>query len=342
MAITINEIAKLANVSRATVDKVIHGRPGVKEETKVRIQEILDNLDYHPNLMGKALVMSKNPVKIGVILTPDYNPYVQGLLSGIAKGKREFEPFGFEVITRMLTALEPAEMISILLELENQNISGLALIPINDPAVIQKINQMQANGVKVMTFNSPLDEIKGFRYMGQDHKKAGMVAAGLMEKLLPEGGQVGVIISSAILSCHPDRLQGFSTRLAECKNPIRIVEIQENQDKREEAFRIALDYLNRYPDLDGLYLSGNGSEGVRSALMVSGFKKNIKIICHDLSSETEALLKEGVLDFVISQDARNQGYQLVRLMFDHLIKMITPSTYYYEIPIEIISREIVL
>ncbi|MDO4273524.1 MAG: LacI family DNA-binding transcriptional regulator [Eubacteriales bacterium] len=340
MSVTINEIAKLANVSRATVDKVIHNRPGVKKETKDRVQAIIENVDYHPNLIGKALVLSKNPMKVGVILTPDYNPFIQVLLSGIQKAEKEFASFGFEVEVKMLTTLEPAELISILIELENMNIAGLALLPLNSPQVINKIHQMQKKGIKILTFNSPLEEIHGFRYVGQNHVKAGAVAAGLMEKLLPEGGKVGIIISSKTLSCHPDRLKGFQTRLNEHDNGISIVDVKENQDKKEEAFRIALSYLNKYPDLSGFYLSGSGSDGVRNALAVANVTRPVKIISHDLVPETETLLKEGIIDFVISQNAREQGYQIVKQLFDHLIKMHTPSNYYYEIPIEIISREI--
>lgn len=340
MSVTINEIAKLANVSRATVDKVIHNRPGVKKETKDRVQAIIENVDYHPNLIGKALVLSKNPMKVGVILTPDYNPFIQVLLSGIQKAEKEFASFGFEVEVKMLTTLEPAELISILIELENMNISGLALLPLDSPQVINKIHQMQKKGIKILTFNSPLEEIHGFRYVGQNHVKAGAVAAGLMEKLLPNGGKVGIIISSKTLSCHPDRLKGFQTRLMEHDNGISIVDVKENQDKKEEAFRIALSYLNKYPDLSGFYLSGSGSDGVRNALAIANVTRPVKIISHDLVPETETLLKEGIIDFVISQNAREQGYQIVKQLFDHLIKMHNPTNYYYEIPIEIISREI--
>lgn len=342
MSVTINEIAKLANVSRATVDKVIHNRPGVKKETRERVQAILENVDYHPNLLGKALVLSKNPIRVGVILTPDYNPFIQVLLSGIKKAQKEYLSFGFEVVVKMLTTLEPAELISILIELENINVAGLALLPIDSPQVVKKINQMQENGVQLLTFNSPLKEIHGFRYVGQNHVKAGSVAAGLMEKLLPDGGKVGVIISSKTLSCHPDRLRGFQERLNECNNNITIVDVKENQDKKEEAFRIALSYLNKYPDLSGFYLSGSGSDGVRNALAIANVTRPVKIISHDLVPETEALLKEGIIDFVISQNAKEQGYQIVKQLFDYLIKMQRPKNYYYEIPIEIISREVIL
>ena len=105
MPVTINEIEALANVSRATVDKVLHNRPGIKKETRERVQAILDNVNYQPNLAGKALVLSKNPVKVGVILTPEYNSFIQVLLGGIQKAQKEFAPFGFEVIVKMLISL---------------------------------------------------------------------------------------------------------------------------------------------------------------------------------------------------------------------------------------------
>lgn len=341
MAVTIDEIAKLANVSRATVDKVIHNRPGVKKETRERIEVIMAETDYHPNLLGKALVMSKHPTKVGVILTPEYNAFIQVLLLGIQKAQREFSPFGLEVIIKMLTTLEPAELISILTELENMNVSGIAMLPIDDAHVIAKANQMAANGISILTFNSPLEEIKVFRYVGQNHVKAGAVAAGLMTKLLPNGGKIGIIISSKILSCHPDRLKGFQDHLKKKDTGIEIVGVEENQDKKEETFKIALSYLNSHPDLDGLYLSGGGVAGIRNALALSSSNNHIHIICHDLVPESEALMKDDIIDFIISQNAKSQGYQIIKQLFDYLIKKQTPSSPYYEIPVGIITKEMI-
>ena len=340
MSVTIKEIAALANVSRGTVDKVLNNRPGVKEETKQRVIKIAEELHYQPNIIGKALKQSKDPLKIGIIPTPEYNPYIQNLLQGVQSAKEEFSSFGLELIIRMPMTLEATELLSILIELETMDIDGLALIPINDPQVIEKLHQMQAKGIQLLTFNSEIKDVKGFRYIGQDHFKAGRVAAGLMEKLLPGGGRIGVIISSKTLSCHPDRLNGFRQRLSEKENGLSIVAIEENQDKKEDTFRITLSYLNKYPDLCGLYLSGNGNIGVQSALEIASCDHPVKVICHDLSAETEKLLKDDVVDFVISQNAREQGYQIVKQFFDYLFKKIEPDSYIYPIPIQIISREL--
>ena len=53
--IRIKDIARLADVSVGTVDRVIHGRSGVSEASKKRVEEILKQLDYQPNMYASAL-----------------------------------------------------------------------------------------------------------------------------------------------------------------------------------------------------------------------------------------------------------------------------------------------
>ena len=48
--VRIKDIAKMADVSVGTVDRVIHGRSGVSESSRKRVEEILKQLDYQPNL----------------------------------------------------------------------------------------------------------------------------------------------------------------------------------------------------------------------------------------------------------------------------------------------------
>lgn len=340
MSITIKEIARLANVSRATVDKVINRRPGVKKETRDRIETIIRELNYQPNLLGKALVHSKDPLKIGIILTPEHNPFIQTILKGIRKAEQEFSQFGFCIIVKMLTTLEPAELVSILGELENQGVEGIAFIPLDDEQVILKANQLFEKGIAILTWNSKLEGIQGFRYIGQDHVKGGRIAAGLMEKLLPNGGNICIITSSKELSCHQDRLKGFKDRLAQCEKEFNILAIKENQDKRDEAFRLTLEYCNEYPQIDGIYLTGSGCDGTVNALSLAGRLYITRLICHDLVPETEKLLNENALDFVLSQSAEFQGYQLVKELFDYLLKKQIPSSHFLEIPVEIITKDL--
>lgn len=339
MSVTIKQIAKLANVSRGTVDKVLNDRPGIKPETREKVLRIAKELHYQPNFLGKALVQSRKPIRIGIILTPEYNPFIQEMLAGIRKAQDEFAPFGIEVSVKMPVTLEPAEQIAILNELEMEDVSGIALFPLDDSHSLKKVNQLAQKGIAILTCNSKAETIQDFCFIGQDHHKGGRTAAGLMMKLLPSGGPVGIIISSYSLSCHKDRLKGFTDRIKEANAPIRILEIQENQDRKDEAFKITLEYLNQFPDLAGLYVTGGGIGGVGSALDLLNSARKIAVICHDLTPDSTALLQKDVVDFVLDQSPEQQGYLLVKILFEYLVKKITPESQFVEIPISIFTAE---
>ncbi len=339
MPVTIKQIAELANVSRGTVDKVLNDRPGVNAATKEKVLKIAKELRYQPNFLGKALVQSKKPVKIGIILTPEYNPFIQEILAGIRTAQEEFGAFGIEVSVKMPVTLEPAEQISILNELELEDVSGIALFPLDDDHVRTKINLLAEKNIAILTCNSKVEGLRDFCFIGQDHYKGGRTAAGLMMKLLPTGGEVGVIISSYRLSCHKDRLNGFTDRLKEAGSPIRILKVQENQDKKDEAFKITLEYLNRYPDLAGLYVTGGGIGGVGSALDLISPPRKLSVICHDLTPDSAALLKKDAVDFVLGQSPQQQGYLLVKILFEYLVKKIRPENEFVDIPITISTAD---
>ena len=197
MSVTIKQIAELANVSRGTVDKVLNHRPGVKAETKTKVLQIAKELNYQPNFLGKALVQSKAPTKLGIILTPDYNPYIQALLRGINQAKEEFAPFNLDISVKMLVTLEPAELVNLLTDMSTDSYDGIAVFPIDDEQVKTKINQLAEQGIIIVTFNSKIEGIHDLCFLGQDHVQGGAAAAGLMGRLLPCGGEIGVIISSA-------------------------------------------------------------------------------------------------------------------------------------------------
>ena len=74
MAITAQQIAELAGVSRGTVDRALHNRGRVNPEVAARIRQIATELGYKPNLVGQALVRSKQGAKLGVILQSTETP----------------------------------------------------------------------------------------------------------------------------------------------------------------------------------------------------------------------------------------------------------------------------
>jgi LacI family transcriptional regulator, galactose operon repressor len=86
--ITIIEIAKMANVSKATVSKTLNNKPGVGDETRERIMDIVDQLDFQPDSAARAL-SNKKTSNIGLIIPHEAgqslnNAYWSAMISAIA------------------------------------------------------------------------------------------------------------------------------------------------------------------------------------------------------------------------------------------------------------------
>ena len=67
----IKDIALKAGVSIGTVDRVLHKRGEVSDGTKVKIQKIIDELDYRPNLLASSLASKKSVLIACLLYTSD-------------------------------------------------------------------------------------------------------------------------------------------------------------------------------------------------------------------------------------------------------------------------------
>ncbi|OCA91408.1 catabolite control protein A [Bacillus sp. FJAT-27225] len=82
MNITIYDVAREANVSMATVSRVVNGNPNVKPATRKKVMEVIDRLGYRPNAVARGLA-SKKTTTVGVIIPDISNIFYAELARGI-------------------------------------------------------------------------------------------------------------------------------------------------------------------------------------------------------------------------------------------------------------------
>lgn len=80
--ITIYDVAREAGVSMATVSRVVNGNKNVKENTRKKVLEVIDRLDYRPNAVARGLA-SKKTTTVGVVIPNIANAYFSILAKGI-------------------------------------------------------------------------------------------------------------------------------------------------------------------------------------------------------------------------------------------------------------------
>lgn len=320
--ITLKEIAQMAGVSRGTVDRVLNHRGGVSEETAKKIQTIVDSVGYVPNSIGRTLAISRKNIKLGYLIFQGTtaNPFFTEVLKGVEEKEEELKNFGVTVC-KAASSIEDetgAGQIEKIDRLVADGIQGLAITPFNHPAVAEKLKELAKTGIPVVTVNTDLEGSDRICYVGSDYKKAGETAGGLMGLFHPQGGAVGIVGGSPLVVCHTERENGFREILGRRYPGVKIVASCANQDDDFISFDVTRQMLVKHPEITGLYIAAGGVYGACRAIRAAGRENSVAVISHDKAESTLQMLKEGILNATIGQEAGRQGSEPLQILYDYL------------------------
>lgn len=210
MGISIKKIAEIAGVSRGTVDRALNNRPGVNKDVAMKIKKIAADLNYEPNSIAKALANSKKSCNLGILINSGENPFFEKVLRGIHNAEKEVKRFGVNIIIKELTGYDSEEQIQAIDELLEQDLKGLIITPINDSAVIEKLNDISDSGIFVSTMNVDVRGIENkLCFVGCDYIKSGQTAGEVMGQIANGSLKTIVISGSEKMSGHINRVKGF-------------------------------------------------------------------------------------------------------------------------------------
>lgn len=328
MIVTQAQIAKLAGVSRGTVDRVINRRGHVDPEVEARIKKIAEELGYERNHAGSMLVRSKRSIKLGVVIQSVETPFMASVLEEIRKAEKNMKKMGVELKILHRDTINLEEQLSDLDALENEGVDGIALTPVEDEQIFRRINELFERGIPTVTFNADIPGSKRLCYVGQDNYLSGRACAGLMNMLLGGHGKVLLISGHFSNLSHTRRIDGFQSE-SRLKYPgLSLLPLERGNDDNRTCYDIVHRVLSEHTDIDGIYLAANGQAGVCDILRKFGQQENIKFICHDLLRDTERGLRDGSIDFVIDQDASQQANKPLEVLTDYILTGARPKEEY--------------
>lgn len=338
---TIKQIAKLAGVSRGTVDRVLNNRGSVNPQTAIKVKEIAEAFNYSPNRPAQTLAIKKKNLVFGYILfgSTSSNQFFEEVVASINKKAVELEEYGVKIKIRYSPLDNPYKQSELIDELIEAGASGIALTPINHPVIIDKINDLYEKGIPVVTANSDLPGCKRIAYVGSDYYKSGATAEGLMSLMTQGRAKVGIVIGSPLVLCHSQRVEGFKRNAEKYHPEITIVGEAVNNDDDLESFDVTGKLLRKHPEINALFLAAAGIKGACRAVENMNLAGKIKIVCYDLVSSTIDLLERGVITAVISQQPEVQGKKPLDLLLDYLGMGRRPAKSEYFTKIDIAIRE---
>ncbi len=319
MAVTIRQIAEATGVSRGTVDRVLHGRPGVKPEIAEQVRRAAAEMGFAPNKAGKILAGKKQPITIGFFLPGSGNPFFEDVVRGMRDAEQELKDFGVSVLLEEVEGFSPQDHIDGIRRLVEAGCTALCVAAIDTQEIRSYINQVVEQGIPVITVNTDLTDTNRLCYVGCDYNKGGSTAGGLLSLITNEPLHILIIMGSFKMKGHNERMQGFLQKLDLKRVPYEVVGLFESQDNDDVSYARTKAMLTQHKEVNCVYITAAGAHGACRAVQEAEYEKRPFVIATDDVPSTREMLRAGVVNFTICQEPYEQGYRPVHIMFDYFM-----------------------
>lgn len=311
---TVHDIAKIAGVSLATVDRVLNDRPGVRAVTRSKVEEAIAALGYVRDLAAANLAKSRT-YSFVFILPANDNSFMIGLNEEVrgAIARSSAERTHIRIVD--VPPFDPGALVAALEKVLAEKPDGVAFVAIDAPEVRATVGRLKEAGIPTVTLVSDLPDSSRDHYAGIDNIAAGRTAGSLMGRFLSDReATVAVLAGSMLVRDHRERLEGFSSVIKGSYPAVHILPVLEGRDDPALAETMISDALRRHPDMAGIYSLGAGNRGLIRAVQKAGTSRRSVVIAHELTASTRGALVDGVIDAVLNQDAGHEVRSAVRVL----------------------------
>ncbi len=330
---TIEEIARLAGVSRSTVSRVVNGDPHVRDEVRVHVQQIIDENGYHPNAAARSLASRRTriigllvPRSIGVVLT---DPFFLHLTQGAVE-----ECNDADYLLTML--LESAEV-----EISNQrvydrvirgrHVDGVVIASsvVEDPIV----ERLQRDGFPfALVGRHPHHDVS---FVDVNNVESAKLA---VQHLIGHGYRhIGCITGPPNMIASIDRYAGYVMALQESGRAPERSLTAEGDFTRRGGYRAMQELLKNGTRPDAVFVASDTmASGALQALRDAGLGAPNDVAVFGFDGLDHQLVSQPVLSTMV-QPIRELGREAVRIVLNRVASNESAPTQRY-LPTEMVLR----
>lgn len=174
MSVTIKDIAKLAGVSHTTVSRALNNSPLIQEETKERIRNIAEQMDYTPNYSAKSLVLDRS-YNLGLFFTTLSKGTSAGFFYEAIRGVNSVIQDRYQLIVKGIDDYTSFHSIT------RKSFDGIVIVSQSDDdqAIIDHI---ASKGIPQVVLNRPVETSGVLNVLSDEEQGAFLAASYLIEQ----------------------------------------------------------------------------------------------------------------------------------------------------------------
>lgn len=335
------DIAKKANVSLGTVDRVVNKRGKVAPKTEKIIQEIIDEFGYEPNLRASSL-SSKKKTKFAVLVPkPQGEDYWNKILTGIESAEKTFAEFGVEIPKYLYDEEDDIQFKELASQILAEQYDGVVLVPVFQKEAREFVNNLEQRNIPYVFIDSVIEGTSPLCSISQNDFQSGVLAAKFLNYCMEDGDEI-LMISHLTHTDNYDimqeRLNGFKSYFETTAKDKRVIRSLEIVNPKYEKLAVLLnEELKQFPKIKGIFKANSRIHWVARYLSENNIS-TIKLVGFDLIEQNVRYLQNGMIEFILFDYAQNQGEMGLQILFDHILKK-KETVQRINMPIHIVAKE---
>lgn len=340
--VRIKDIAEKAGVSVGTVDRIIHNRPNVSAVARAKVEKVLKEINYQPNMYASALAYNKSYTFHLIIPKHESEAYWQEIEEGASKACEFRRDFHVEVKFNYYMRFDEESFSGVFEEVLESEPNGVIVIPSDLETTKKYTDQLHERNIPFVLLDSFMPDLKPLSFYGQDSFRSGYFAARMLMLIAKEEKSImlmrltknGKVASKQ----QENREVGFRHYMGEHFPSIKIKSLELPMGKDKKEYEIILDkYFNENTDVHHCITMCSKAHIVGEYLLRNN-RRNVQIMGYDMVNKNAKCLKEGSISFLIAQHAFQQGYSCIDTLFRAIVlkQSVEPVNY---MPIELLTKE---
>ncbi len=336
---TINDLAKAAGVSTATVSRIIGGVASVRPVTIKRVRDAAAEIGFYGlGSIESRLGATRAKYRFGVLLQQPHRTVYHYLARALRSAVETIGDCDIDLQIEFLEDLSPQNIASRMLAL-GETCKAIGVVAGVHPLVTQAIDTLQRSNVPVFAIISELAATGDVHYVGLDNWKLGRTAAWAIEKLCRTPGKLGILVGNNRYRCQEMNEAGFRSYFREYPTDFTLLEALLTFESAAVAGEMTERLLREHPDLVGLFVAGGGISGTLATLRSSEKAGKFMVVGLELMDDTRAALLDGTLSVVISHPLGRLSEALLQGMIKAVNDKSETHRYTCVLPFDISTRE---
>lgn len=313
---TIQDLAMKADVSVATVNRVLSGKSNVRRGTmEIVLQAAAEIGFYGVGSIKERIAATIESYEFSILLMQSNRHFYRNLANELQAAAEEIEGYNVKLNIQHINNLSPNNVADNILKYGIGS-DGLAISSAHHPLVIESIEKVAATQTPVFALVSPLVANCPIGFVGLDNWKVGRTAAWAFDKMCKEPGKIGTLVGSHRYRNQELNETGFRSYFREYNDNFKVLEPQYTYETNAIGYEATEKILVENPDLKGLFISGGGMAGVLDAVKRVKLPDDFVVVGYELTAVTKNALLENTLTMVISHPLREVAKQTIQSLIN--------------------------